>query len=215
PSAEGLGVAEKNARAAFAQVPGLARGFRLRFSKVPLYGLTLEKEYAQWLGRFQADVVSGRTDIVVFVDLAYLEAALIDQLYQFDVLVDFRVPQAFFTRGGLLDSSNVLEAAASMVFEGRSLVDAAARLAGETLRHLEAYASAFWKLSRLHTDFQWRIERDHFVLEAPGKNLNLALHYWDLRGGERRAWEDWQRQIENLLRDAPPLAGNDPKSFAA
>lgn len=210
-----LEVTEKNQRAPFSPVPGLARGFRLRFDKVQLYGLALEKDYAGWLGRFRADVLSGRTDVVVFVDLAYLEAALLDRLYRFDVLVDFRVPLVFFTRGGLVDSANALEAAAIMVFEGRSLLDAATRLAAETLSHLGSYAAAFWKLSRLHADLHWRIEQDNFVMEVPGKNLTLALHYGDLRSVESRAFEGWQRQIENLLGEAGPFAGSDPKSFAA
>jgi len=215
PSDAGLEVAERNVRAAFSHVPVLARGFRLRFDKVALYGLALEKDYAGWLGRFRSDVLSGRTDIVVFVDLAYLEAALIDRLYQSEVLVDFRVPLVLFTRRGLLDCANVLESAALMVFEGRSLMDAATRLAADTLSHLEAYAAAFWKLSRLHAGLRWRIERDHFVMEVPGRNSKLALHYWDLRAGEGRAFEGWQKQIEALLRDAPPLSGRGPKSFAA
>ncbi len=208
-------ITEGNVPAAFSQVPGLARGFRLRFDKVQLYGLALGKDYAQWLGRFRSDVVSGRTDVAVFVDLAYLEAALLDQLYQFEVLVDFRVPLVLFTRGGLVDSANVLEAAAIMVFEGRSLLDAAARLARDTLSHLEAFATAFWKLSRLYGDFRWRIEQNNFVMEVPGKNLKLALHYWDLRAAGGRALEGWQKQIEALRRDAPPLSGSGPKSYAA
>lgn len=215
PSDAGLEVAERNVRAAFSHVPVLARGFRLRFDKVQLYGLALEKDYAGWLGRFKSDVVSGRTDIVVFVDLPYLEAALIDRLYQSEVLVDFRVPLVFFTRGGLVDCTNILESAALMVFEGRSLMDAAARLAADTLSHLEAYAAAFWKLSRLHADLRWRIDRDSFVLEVPGKNSKLALHYWELRASEGRAFDGWQRQIDALRRDAPPLSGRGPKSFAA
>ena len=210
-----LEVTGRNQRAPFSPVPGLARGFRLRFDKVQLYGLALERDYAQWLGRFRSDVVSGRTDIIVFVDLAFLEAALIDRLYQSDVLVDFRVPLVFFTRRGVVDSANVLEAAALMVFEGRSLLDAAARLARDTLSHLEAYAAAFWKLSRLHADLHWRIEQNSFVTDVPGKNLKLALHYWDLRAGEGRAFEGWQKQIEALRRDAPPLSGRGPKSYAA
>ena len=215
PSEEGLEMTERNIRAAFSSVPGMARGFRLRFDNVQLYGLALEKDYAQWLGRFRSDVVSGRADIVVFVDLAYLEAGLIDRLYQSEVLVDFRIPLVVFTRGGLVDSANVLDAAAIMVFEGRSLLDTAARLARETLSRLEAYATAFWKLSRLYADLRWRIEQDCFVMEVPGKNLRLALHYWDLRAGEARAFEGWQKQIEACLRDASPLSGSAPKSYAA
>lgn len=208
-------ITEGNVRAAFSQIPGMARGFRLRFDKVALYGLALEKEHAEWLGRFRKDVVSGRTDVAVFVDLAYLEAALLDQLYQFDVVVDFRIPLVFFSRGGLADSANALEAAATMVFEGRSLLDAAARLARDTLSHLEAYAAAFWKLSRLYGDLRWRIEQDNFVMEVPGKNLALALHYCDLRASEGCAFESWQRQIESLLGEAGPFTGSGPKSFAA
>ena len=215
PIARPLEVNERNVPAAVSQVPGRARGFRLRFDRVQHYGLVLEKDYAQWLGRFRSDVLSGRAEIVVYVDLAYLEAALIERLYQSDVLVDFRVPLVFFLRGGLVDSTNILESAALMVFEGRSLLDAAARLARDTLSHLETYAAAFWKLSRLHADLRWRIERDSFVLEVPGKNSKLALHYGDLRAGEGRAFEGWQKQIDALRRDGPPLSGRGPKSFAA
>jgi hypothetical protein len=215
PAADESGTLEMDARSAFCQVPEMARGFRLRFDKIRQYGLQLEDGYARWLGRFGPDITSGRTNVVVFVDLAFLEASLIDHLYQSDVMVDFRAPLAFFHRGGLVDGVNVLEAAALMTFEGRSLKDTAGRQARETLAHLESYAAAFWKLSRLHADFRWRIERDNFVLEVPGKNQTRSFHYWELRGSESRALEAWQWQIESLRREAPPLARSGPKSHAA
>lgn len=206
---------EEDLRVAFRQVPEIARGFRLCLNKIKQYGLALEEDYDGWLGRFGSDIASGKTSVVVLVDLAFLEASLIDHLYPSDVTVDFKVPLAFFHRGGLVDGANVLEAAAIMAFEGRSLKDAAGRQARETLAHLESYAAAFWKLSRLHADFRWRIERDNFVLEVPGKNLTRSFHYWELRGSESRALEGWQRQIESLRREAPPLARSGPKSYAA
>jgi hypothetical protein len=118
PAADESGTLERDARSAFCQVPGMARGFRLRFDKIRQYGLQLEDDYARWLGRFGPDITSGRTNVVVFVDLAFLEASLIDHLYQSEVMVDFKVPLAFFHRGGLVDGVNVLEAAALMTFEG-------------------------------------------------------------------------------------------------
>ncbi|MFB3922573.1 MAG: hypothetical protein ACE145_12680 [Terriglobia bacterium] len=207
--------AERNVSAEHLRIPKMARGFRLRFDKLALYGLTLSPDYDQWLGRFRADVASGRTDIVAFVDLAYLEAALIDKIYPSEVLVDFRIPLVSFTRAGLIDSANALETAATMVFEGRSFTDAAARLAGETLSHLETYAATFWRLSRLYAALRWRIERDSFVVEIPGRATPLVFVYSDLRSHESNVLTGWHKQIETILRDAPPLSGSGAKSFAA
>jgi hypothetical protein len=206
---------EEELRAAFRQVAEMARGFRLNLNKTRQYGLPLDDDCDRWLGRFAPDIASGKTSVVVFVDLAYLEAALIDHLYQTEVLVDFKVPLAYFHRAGLVDCANVLEAAAVMVFEGRSLRDAGGRLARETLAHLEAYAAAFWKLSRLFSHAGWRIEDDNFFMEVPGKDAPLALHYWDLRGDDGRMFQAWLNRIEGFVRRDEPLEGASPKSFAA
>jgi hypothetical protein len=210
-----LGLLEADLRAAFRQVPGMARPVRLSLEKIALYELALEEDFRQWMGPYGADIASGRTQAAVFVDLAYLEASLLDRLYGSDALMDFNVPLTLFRRGNLVDYANVLAAAAAMVFEGRSFTDAADRLARETLERLAIYAGAFWKLTRLYADCRWKIVKDTFLMEAPGGSVLLALHYWELRNYPPRALEDWRLQIESLLEAAPEAPQRFPETSAA
>lgn len=212
---------EADVRAAMCQVPELARGVRVGLESLAEFGLSLHTDDRRWMGRYGREVAEGRVRVVAFVDLAYLEAALLDRLWTAEVLVDFNSPLTFFHRGALLDYANVLEAVAAMVFEGRSLADAATRLAREALARLQLYAHAFFRLSNLYTECAWRIKRDTFVmeLEMPGKAVSLALPYWELRGGADvadRTLQAWRGRIENLLREVAPynLPGI-PRSFAA
>jgi hypothetical protein len=198
------GLLEADLRMAFRQVPEMARPVRLSLEKVALYELPLEDDFRRWMGPYGADIAAGKTNAAVFVDLAYLEASLLDQFHGSEVLMDFNVPLASFRRGNLVEHANILAVAAAMVFEGRSFADAAARLAHQTLDRLETYAGAFWKLTRLYAACRWRIVNDTFVMEAPGGSVFLALHYWELRDNAQRALDDWRLQIESLLPEAAP-----------
>jgi hypothetical protein len=195
---------ETDLRLAFRQIPEMARPVRLSLEKIALYDLPLRDDFRRWMATYGADIAAGRTNAAVFVDLAYLEASLLDQFHGSEVLVDFRVPMALFRRGALADCTNVLAAAAAMVFEGRSFADAAARLAHQTLDRLAAYAGAFWKLTRLYSACRWKIVNDTFVMEVPGGSVLLALHYWELRDNPQHALDDWRLQIESLLPEAAP-----------
>lgn len=212
---------EVDVRAAMRQIPELARGVRLGLESIEEFGLSLEPDYRQWMGGYGQDVADGRVRVVAFVDLAYLEAGLLDCLWMAEVLVDFNFPLTFFRRGGLIDYANVLEAAAAMVFEGRGLADTAARLAREALARLQRYAHAFFRLSTFYAECAWRIERDTFVMELamPGKSVSLALPYWELRGGAALAEQTlqaWRERIDTLLREVAPYAWPGvPRSFAA
>lgn len=208
-------------RAAMCQIPELVRGVRVGLESLAEFGLSLPKDFRQWMGQYAREVAEGQVRAMAFVDLAYLEAALLDRLWTAEVLVDFNSPLTFFRRGALLDYANVLEAVAAMVFEGRSLADTSARLAQDALARLQLYAQSFLKLSNLYTECAWRIERDTFVmeLEMPGKAVSLALPYWELRGGAAvadSALEAWRARIETLLREVAPYAQPGfPRSFAA
>lgn len=196
-------------------IPKMARGIRFSLGKVDRYGAKLEDDFRQWMGQHGKEIASGTANAVVFVDLAYLEAALLDRVFESGVQVDFNVPITMFRRGELIDYANVLDVAARMVFEGRSLMDAASRLARETLDWLETYASAFWKLSGLYTDARWRIQHNNFIMELPRRGISLTLHYWELHDGETSALETWQRWIESLLEEAPLEDRGHPTTFAA
>ena len=207
---------EADVRAAIRCIPELAQGVRLALDKIDQYELTLENDYRQWMGRYGADIASREASVVAFVDLACLEAGLLDCLRSSRVLLDFRVPLSFFRRGAILDYANVLEAVAAMVFEGRSLAAAAARLTEEVLQRLELYAWAFRSLSGLYAQCRWQIEGDSFVMEVPEKGISLTLYYWELRGAPARTIERWRSRIETLLPEAAPFAGSSfPKSYAA
>jgi len=107
-----------------------------------------------------------------------------------------------------------------MIFGGRSLAEAADRLAGIVLAHLQLYASSFLRLSALYSKGAWRIEHDRFVMEVgmTGKSVSLALPYWDLRGAQpaSQTLEAWRGRIDTLLSEVAPYALRQfPKSFVA
>ena len=168
------------------------------------------------MGPHGADITSGRIDAVVYVDLAYLEAAVLDRLYGSEVKVDFNIPISMFRRGELTDTENVLDATARMVCEGRSLVDTAAGMAHEILARLGMYAEAFVRLSTLYAGARWRIQNETFLMELPGRGISLTLRYGELRRGAGPTLETWRYWIEGLLEDASSDADKDlPRSFAA
>jgi hypothetical protein len=206
-------------RAAVAQVPEMARGVCLALDRLQEFGLTLGTDYRDWMGPRGHDIAAGDTRASVFIDLAYLEAALLARLWDSEVLVEFSSPLSFFRRGALTDYANVYEAVVAMVFEGRSLADVADRLAPEILKRLQLYANAYLRLSSLYTEGAWHIERDTFVMKARGKRLSLALQYWELRGDHasvQKVLHGWRSRIENLLQQSVSNADQDfPKSFAA
>ncbi len=210
---------EVEIRMASGQVPGMARGVRLALERVGEFALTLPADYRGWMGAWGKDVAAGETQVAVFVDLAYLEAALLARLWDHGVLVEFGSPLAFFRRGALTDYANIYEAVAAMVAEGRSLADTADHLAMEILNRLQLYANAYLQLSSLYVQAAWRIDRDNFVIKIPGSSLSLVLQYWQLRGDsavEQKILLDWRGRIEKLLQQAVSEVDNPfPKSFAA
>jgi hypothetical protein len=211
---------EADVRAAMRQVPELARGVRIALEDADRFALALDSDYRHWMGEFSSDVAAGRTRVVAFIDLAYLEAGLVDRLWAAEVLVDFQSPLTFFRRGALHDYANVLEAVAAMIFGGRSLAETADGLACTVLAHLQLYASSFLRLSSLYSKCAWRIEHDMFVMEVgmTGKSVSLALPYWELRGAKpaSQTLEAWRGRIETLLSEVAPYALCEfPESFAA
>lgn len=208
---------EVDLRAAIRQVPTMSRGVRLTLDRLPEYELKLEGDFRQWMGPSGNDVASGLIGARAFVDLAYLEAALLKCLSNRDVDMEFNSPLTFFRRGLLVDYANVLEAVTAMVFEGRSLADTASQLAHGVLGRLELYASYFLKPSGLYKDCRWQIEGERFILGI--ERVSLAFQYWELRGDDlrrRQVFATWCRRIEDLLREMIPLEGRQfPKSFAA
>jgi hypothetical protein len=210
---------DADVRAVMSQVPAMAMGVRLALDRIDEFDLALRRDYRRWLGKHGQDIAEGRARATALVDLAYLEAALLDRLWQAEVLVDFNSPLAFFRRGGLSDYANVMVAVAAMVFEGRSLAETADRLARGVLSRLGLYADTFLKLSKLYTEAVWRIEKDTFVMEVPATGFSLSLQYWALRDGPeetRRTLEAWRQRIEALLLQA--VSQRDrvfPRSYAA
>ena len=206
-------------RAAMAQVPGMARGVRLALDRLQEFALTLPSDYRDWMGRRGQEIAAGDARATVFIDLAYLEAALLARLWDSEVLVEFSSPLSFFRRGALTDYANVYEAVVAMVFEGRSLADAADRLAPEILKRLQLYANAYLRLSSLYTEGEWHIDRDTFVMKVRDKRLSLTLQYWELRGDHtsvQKVINGWRSRIENVLQESVPDVNQDfPKSFAA
>jgi hypothetical protein len=194
-------------RAAIGRIPEMAKGVRLNLGRIEAYGLDLADDFRRWMGNFGEDIARGKASAVVFVDLAYLEALLLDKLYGSGVSVDFQNPISFFRRGALLDYANVLEAVATMALEGRSLADAGGKLAGEILTRLETYARAFLTLSGLYGECRWKIESDKFLMKAPSKPISLALPYWELRKDTEITLLGWQRRIEELLSESVGLQG--------
>jgi len=133
--------------------------------------------------------------------------------------VEFGSPLAFFRRGALTDYANVYETVVAMVAEGRSLADTADQLAPEILKRLQLYANAYHQLSSIHSQAEWHINRDNFVVKVPGSRLTLTLQYWELRGDQtsaQKVLQGWRNRIEELLQQAVSSPDNEfPKSFAA
>jgi hypothetical protein len=210
---------EVEVRVASSHVPAMARGVRLALERLGEFALTLPADYHGWMGAWGKDVAAGETLVTAFVDLAYLEAALLARLWDHGVLVEFGSPLAFFRRGALTDYANVYEAVVAMVAEGRSLADTADRLAPEILKRLQLYANAYLQLSSIYSQAAWHIDRDNFVIKVPGSHLSLGIQYWELRGDQasaQKALHGWRSRIEKLLQQAVSNSDNEfPKSFAA
>jgi hypothetical protein len=218
---KGMGkhLVEAEVRMASDHVPGMARGVRLALERLGEFALTMPVDYCGWMGAWGKDIAAGETQAMVFVDLAYLEAAMLARLWDHGVIVEFSSPLTFFRRGALTEYTNIYEAVALMVAEGHSLADTADQLAPEILGRLQLYANAYLQLSSLYTQAAWQIERDNFVVKIPGSRLSLALQYWQLRddhaSGER-VLRAWRSRIEKLLQQAVSSPDIDfPRSFAA
>ena len=210
---------EVEVRVASSHVPSMARGVRLAFERLGEFALTSPADYRGWLGAWGKDIAAGKTLVTAFVDLAYLEAALLARLWDRDVLVEFGSPLAFFRRGALSDYANVFEAAVAMLAGGRSFADTAEQLAGEILRRLQRYANVYLQLSSVYSQSAWHIERDNFVMKVPRSHLSLALQYWELQGDRasaQKVLQAWRCRIETLLQQGISSRGSEfPKSFAA
>src|SRR5208282_2336177 len=209
---------EVEVRVATSHVPGMARGVRLALERLGEFALTLPADYHGWMGAWGKDITAGKTLVTAFVDLAYLEAALLARLWDHEVLVEFGSPLAFFRRGALTDYANIYESVVAMVAEGRSLADTADLLAPEILGRLQLYANVYLQFSSLYSQAAWHIERDNFVIKVPDSRFSLALQYWELRGDHAsglKVLHRWRGRIEKLLQQALSNADNDfPKSFA-
>jgi hypothetical protein len=207
---------QTQARAAAAHVPPMAKGVRLQLERLGEFDLALPADYSGWMGKWGKDVAAGTTSATVFIDLAYLEAALVARLSDHGVSVEFGSPLALFRRGTLTDYGNVYEAVSVMVAEGTGFADTAVQLATEILRRLQLYAHVYLHLSSLYAQAKWSIDGDNFVLSVPEARCSLALQYWQLRGdypAETKVLHDWQIRIEAFLRQAASLSF--PASFAA
>ena len=210
---------EAEVRVASSRVPSMARGVRLALERLGEFALTLPADYQGWMGAWGKDIAAGETHVTAFVDLAYLEAALLARLWDHDVLVEFGSPLAFFRRGALTDYVNIYESVVTMLAQGRSLADTADQLAPEILKRLQLYANAYHQLSSIYSQAAWHIDRDNFVLNVPGSRLSLVLQYWELRGEQASAQKvlhGWRSRIEKLLQQALSTPDNEfPRSFAA
>jgi len=205
-------------RMASSQIPGMARGVRLALGRLGEFALTMPHDYCGWMGVWGKDITGGKTQVEVFIDLAYLEAALLARLWDHGVLVEFNSPLSIFRRGALTDYANVYETVVRMVAEGSSLADTADQLAAEILSRLQTYANAYLQLSSLYTQAAWEIDHDNFLVKVPGSRLTLALQYWELQGGaasSQKVVQSWTRRIETFLKQSSNLQIDMPKSFAA
>jgi hypothetical protein len=206
-------------RVATGHVPGMARGVRFALGGVGEFALTLAADYRGWMGDWGKDIASGETQVSVFVDLAYLEAALLARLWDHGVIVEFGSPLAFFRRGALTEYENIFEATIAMVSRGDSLAEAADQLASTVLGRLQLYANSYLTLSSIYAQASWQINRDNFVVSIPGSDDSLSLQYWQLREEQssgQKVLHDWRSRIEQLFQQAIPRVDNGfPKSFAA
>jgi hypothetical protein len=210
---------EVEVRVASSHVPAMARGVRLTLERLDEFALALPTASCGWMGTWGADIAAGETQVTAFVDLAYLEAAMLARLRDHGVQVEFGSPLAFFRRGALTDYANIYEAVVAMLAEGRSLADTADQLVPEILTRLQLYADAYLQLSSIYSQAAWHIDQDNFVIKIPDSRVSLALQYWELRGDPASApkvLDGWRTRIEKLLQQAVASLDNDlPKSFAA
>jgi len=210
---------EVEVRVATSHVPGMARGVRLSLERLGEFALTASADYRGWMDPWGKDIASGETQATVFVDLAYLEAALLARLWDHGVLVEFSSPLSFFRRGALTDYANVYETVVRMVAEGSSLAEAADQLAPAVLNRLQFYANTYLQLSSLYTQAAWQIDRDNFVIKIPGSRLSLVLQYWELRADHlsgQKVMQAWRSRIDGFLQQVTSAQLLEaPRSFAA
>lgn len=215
----GKDLIDAEVRVACGNVPGMARGLRFALEQAGEFVTTRPENYDGWMSHWGKDIAAGKTQVSVFVDLAYLEAALLARLWDHGVIVEFGSPMAFFRRGALTDYADINEAAISMVTGGRSLADTADRLAPQILDRLQRYANSYLRLSSLYAQVEWEIDRDNFVVKAPDAGSSLLLQYWQLqeeRAAESNVINEWRNRIEKFFQDAVPKIATDiPNSFAA
>ena len=206
-------------RVATGRVPAMGRGLRLSLDRLDEFTLTCPADYRGWMGKWGQEIAAGETSVTAYVDLAYLEAALLARLWDHEVIVDFNSPLAFFRRGALSDYVNVYESAGTMLVAGRSFADMAEELSAIILKRLQLYANVYHQLSSLYGQASWHIEGDSFVVKVAGPVRTLALQYWELRGDagfDPRATLRWLNRIESFLhKSALGPGGAYPKSFAA
>lgn len=212
-------ILEVEVRVATSRVPAMARGVRLPLNRLGDFNLTSAGNYQGWMGEWGQQIAAGQILVTAFVDLAYLEAALLSRLWDHGVIVDFNSPLAFFRRGALSDYVDVYGAAVRMLVEGYSIADTAEDLAATTLKRLQLYANVYHQFSSLYAQAVWQIERDNFVAKVPGSGLTFSLQYWELRGDhapDEKVMLRWRTRIEGFLHNAAsnPRRGY-PKSFAA
>jgi len=210
---------EAEVRVASSHVPSMARGVRLALERLGEFALTQASDYQGWMGAWGKDIAAGETQVIAFVDLAYMEAALLARLWDRDVLVYFGSPLAFFRRGALTDYVNIYESVVAMLAEGRSLADTADRLAPQILKRLQLYANVYHQLSSIYSQAAWHIDGDNFVVSDPASRFSLVLQYWELRGDQvsgQIVLHAWRSRIEKLLQQVHSISESEfPKSSAA
>src|SRR5579862_6988137 len=211
---------EAEVRLASGQVPGMARGVRIALEQMGAFAFTPPADYRGWLGAYGRDIAAGKTEVSVYIDLAYLEAALLARLWDHGVIVDFASPLAFFRRGALTEYANIYEAVVAMVVEGRSLADTSDLLAQHILDRLQLYANVYLQLSTLYAQAEWQIDHDNFVAKIPGSQNSLVLQYWGLWVDNKSPSQPanrWHGRIERFLNQDILSSKNSgfPKSFAA
>jgi hypothetical protein len=210
---------EVERRVASGRVPAMAHGVRLDMERLGEFALAIPANYHGWMGVAGQDVAAGKTQVTAFVDLAYLEGALLARLWDCGVLVEFGSPLAFFRRGALIDYANVHEAVAMMLAAGRSLADAADLLAAGVRSRLQFYAHTYHRLSSLYAQAAWHIDRDNFVVRVPPSELSISLQYWELRldaAEAQKVLHGWRQRLEELLQPAATSANRlFPRSYAA
>lgn len=199
-------------------VPDMAQGFRLQLENLPCFTVNSPLDYNGWLDQWGRDIAAGGTRVTVYVDLAFLEAALLARLWDHGVLVEFGSPMAIFRRGALTDRADVNDAVAEMISEGRSLADTADYLAPEILARLQTYAKVFLHLSSLYSQATWHIDGENFLATAPGSRATMSLPYWEIKGdyaSTQKVLQMWRSLIEDFLQEVMILSVTDTASMCA